>query len=359
VAVALAAFALAIFLIPGKAESPQAVPQAKRVILPADKQSVGKLLDELARQSGVRVEDQRGEAGPDVQLELPKATFWQALDAIADASGSRISLQPRGGKIALVKGGIIPRTLPISHDGFFRTSVRKLIASHDLESDTVTYTATLEVAWEPGLLPLLLETHPRAPRLLDDKGNALPMRQEGSSLVPVDGQIALTFDVPLPALPRETAKIGLLEGKLAVIAPSKMLEFTFERLDRLDKAGPDGDIRSLTQERVGCRVSKLVLAKDHWTVQISLDYPPGGLTLESYQSWVANNELLLVSPDGAKRLAPAGYVLENSSARRAVLSYHFKDAARGKPEDWKVLYRTPASIVEIPFTFSFKDVRLP
>ena len=67
----------------------------------------------------------------------------------------------------------------------------------------------------------------------------------------------------------------------------------------------------------------------------------------------------LESKEGTKRLASNSYVLESSSSRRAVLTYHFTDKNRGKPEDWKVLYRTPASIVEIPLSFTFKDVRLP
>jgi hypothetical protein len=338
---------------------PPAIPQPKRLALPSGKQPLGKFLAEIARQASIRVEDQRGEPEPALELRLDRPTFWQALDALAEASGSRVVLHPRGGTIALARAGPDARRLPISHDGFFRAALRRVIASRDLETGAVSYSASVEVAWEPSLQPLLLETHPRDPRLFDDQGRPVAMAQEGSSLVPVDGQVALTFDVPLPPLERSVGKIGRFEGKLAAVAPSKMLEFAFDRLDRLEK---DTNLRSLTQEGVACHISKLILAKDRWTLQVSLKYPPGGVTLESYQSWVVNNELALVSSDGTRRLTPAGYVLENSTARQAVLSYHFKDdgrSVRGKPEDWKVVYSTPAALVEIPFTFSFKDVPLP
>lgn len=354
----LAASLLACSFVFGTADPP-AVPQPKRLMLPPGKQPLGKLLDEIARQTGVRVEDQRGEPEPALELRLDRPTFWQALDAIAEASGSRVVLHPRGGTITLAKAGPDARRLPVSHDGFFRTALRRVVASCDLESGAITYTASVEVAWEPSLQPLLLETHPRDPRLFDHEGRPVPMTREGSSLVPADGEIALAFDVRLPPLERSVGKIGRFEGKFTAIAPSKMLEFTFDRLDRLEK---DANLRSLTREGVACQISKLVLAKDRWTLQVTLKYPPGGVTLESYQSWVVNNEMALVSADGTRRLTPAGYVLENSSARQAVLSYHFKDdgrSVRGKPEDWKVVYRTPASLVEIPFTFSFKDVPLP
>ena len=33
--------------------------------------------------------------------------------------------------------------------------------------------------------------------------------------------------------------------------------------------------------------------------------------------------------------------------------------AKKKPSDWKLVYRTPASVVEVPIAFEFKDVPLP
>jgi hypothetical protein len=141
-----------------------------------------------------------------------------------------------------------------------------------------------------------------------------------------------------------------------------MLTFTFPTLDRLEKAPADAAERAQTQDGVGCRLGKVVLAKDRWTLQVSLDLPAGGKRLESYQSWVVNNEMWLEGKDGKTRLPSSDYFLNSASSRRAVLTYHFRDKprkARGKPEDWRVVYRTPASVVEVPVKFSFKDVPLP
>ncbi|HZY83374.1 MAG TPA: hypothetical protein VFE78_00975, partial [Gemmataceae bacterium] len=288
-------------------------------------------------------------------------TFWQALDRIAAAAQARVDLQPSG-RIALVTPAAAYRRPPVSYDGPFRFTLKKVMASRDLESDASQYGATLEAAWEPGLLPLFLETRPQGLRLVDDKGNAVPAPEPGSSAAPVDGRTSLTFDVALPPLPRSAARVRLLEGTLSAVVPSKMLTFTFPALDQLDKTAADAPERRQTQEGVGCRVSKVVLAKDRWTVQVSLDYPPGGKRLESYQSGVVNNEMVLEGKDGKVRLPSSDYFLENASPRRAVISYHFRDKgrqARGKPGDWRVVYRTPAALVEVPVRFSFKDVPLP
>jgi hypothetical protein len=337
-------------------------PQPRLFTLDADKVPVSKALDELARQTGVRVEDRRGEGDPAVAVHLRAVPFWQALDAIASAARARVYLYPRSGRITLVKAPPGSHYPPVSHDGFFRCALKKVGNTLDLESGADVCTVWVEVAWEPALQPLLLETRPQELRLVDDRGKVIPTAPEGSAQAPVNGRTSLLCEFQVPALPRSAAGIGLLEGRLAVVAPTKMLTFTFETLDRLDKAGAGGPARQIVQEGVTCRVSKLVLTPERWTVQVTLDYPPGNKQLESYQSWVVNNELALESLDGKRRVPAASYVLENATPRRAVLSYHFVDRdrfARGRPEDWRLTYRTPAAVVEWPVRFSFKDVRLP
>ncbi|HZY89337.1 MAG TPA: hypothetical protein VFE78_31230, partial [Gemmataceae bacterium] len=266
------------------------------------------------------------------------------------------------GSIALVPAGPNWRRPPVSYDGMFRFTLKGVTAGRDLESDASHYGVTVEAAWGPSLLPLFLETRPQGLRLVDDKGNVLSAPDAGSSVAPVDGRTSLAFDMALPSLPRSAARIKSLEGTLTAVVPSKMLTFTFPALDQLEKAAADAPERGQTQDGVSCRVGKVVLAKDRWTVQVSLDLPPGSKRLESYQSWVVNNEMVLLSKDGKTRLASSDYFLNSASSRRAVLTYHFRDKGRktrGKPEDWRVVYRTPASIIEVPVKFSFKDVPLP
>jgi hypothetical protein len=277
---------------------------------------------------------------------------------LAAASQSRVDLYAAEGHIILGPRPADWKPAPVSYSGFFRTSVKRITSALDLESGRSQYTAALEVAWEPALLPLYLETSPRDLVVHDDKGRPLPTRSEGRSLAPVDGRLAITLEVPLPAVERGVGRLGLLEGKLAAVAPNKMVRFDFDALDRLAAAVAKGPVRR-EQDEVVCRVAKVVLEADRWTVQVALDYPPGGVALESFQSAVVYNEMTLQSTDGKRRLSPSDYALERSSPRSAVLSYHFRGKDRGKAADWKVVYATPVTLVETPFTFSFKDVALP
>jgi hypothetical protein len=347
----------------GGRDAPGKAPEVKRFTLRGDKVLLSKALAELAGQTGARVEDGRGEADAPIRVDLDGVTFWEALDAIADAAGAVPSLTSRDGRIRLVKRPAGYRKPPTSYDKDFRVTLRRASLTRDLDAEQGACTLNFEVAWVPGLSPLFFRA-PAALRLLDDKKDPLPGVEGGGSQVDPDGKSFVTFDVTVPAPPRSAARLGLVEGTLRAVTPNKMLTFTFETLDQLVAAGDKGPQRRLTQEGAVCRVDKLTLVRDRWTVRVSLELPPESKALESFQAgaWVTNNEMVLVRADGTRRLASNGYVAEDVSSRRAKLSYHFTDKALlkgGRPADWKVQYRMPGRIVEVPVTFRFADVPLP
>ncbi|MHB1424818.1 MAG: hypothetical protein ACYC3I_16730 [Gemmataceae bacterium] len=344
-----------------------AIPERKTITLPAGKILVSQALAELAKQTGIRVEDVRGEPDEAVHLDWKQTDFWPALDALAAACKARVNLYPTSGRIVLDKRGANYRLPPICYDGRFRLSVKKATTSRDLEiNDRDAHAGAtnlaVEVAWDPLLLPLYLETRPHRLRLVDDADNVVAVPDEGSALAPVDGLIVLDIDLHLPALPRSVKAIRSVKGELSMIGPSKMLTFTFGRLDQLEKTKANDPERQLTQEGVTCRILDVKLLRDHWTVRLALDYPPGMKQLDTNQSWVVNNEMTLESADGKKRLPQMNYWLESATARGAVLSYHFRDRVgleRGKASNWRIRYRTPANLIETPIKFVFKDIPLP
>jgi hypothetical protein len=355
---ALPVLALLAGLLAGA--DPVTVPEGKTVTLAGNNVKLSQALAELAERSGIRVENRLG-ADPGLRLNIQGRPFWEALDTLAAAAGARVYVSPRDRVIALVKrtGRLTP---PVSYSGPFRLALKRVVPSWDFDADSRQTTVTLEVCWEPALQPFLLETRPQDLVVKDQAGKAIPVTWSGSSLAPVDGRIALQFDVTLPPFPRTDRTIGLVEGKLSAIGPSKMLHFAFDTLERLDKAAPGSAVRKKAEEGISCNVSKMTLAADRWTIQVTLDAPPGA-RLESFQSWVVNNEMMLVDPNNPKRrFVSTDYVLESASERRAVISYNFRDRdglVRGKPGDWVLHYTTPASVVVMSIPFRFKDVPLP
>src|SRR5262249_8811671 len=100
-----------------------------------------------------------------------------------------------------------------------------------------------------------------------------------------------------------------------------------------------------------------------WTLGFRLGYPPGGPDFESFESWLVNNEIRLQKKVGTGTVPPnGGFEIDDQTGRRAVARYRFLeegDVKLRKPEDWKVIYKTPGAMVTVPVPFEFKDLPLP
>ncbi|MBY0230263.1 MAG: hypothetical protein K2W96_13350 [Gemmataceae bacterium] len=251
---------------------------------------------------------------------------------------------------------------PSSADGAFTFRAAGIVAKRDFASGTGSLVLTVEAAWKRGTRPLYIDGKAHSVRFMDAKGKDVPVEAESGSLDAVEGRSAFSFDVVLPALPRTDLKAGLVEGKLNAVVAADMLAFRFDDLHSISTALPGGEARKREEKGVVCRVDRLVLGRERWSVRMALDYPPGNRVLESYQAgaMVAFNQLRLVA--GKRVLLPTGYSADATGARRVVVTYHFTEAGAAPKLDPKATvleYAAPARIVDQPLKFSFRDLPLP
>lgn len=335
-----------------------------RLVTIEDELSLSKALAELAKQSGVTVEDRRENADDGkIKLKLTKVTFWEAIDTIAREADVRVGVHETDGKIALRAKRENAQIPPTSYNGLFRTRVLRVDARRDYESENSTYQATLEIAWEPRFRPFILDLRPAGLAYQDEKGKNLSIEEMEGNKLAVTSRTSINFDVPLPSLERGAAKLGLLKGSVLLIGPTRMETFEFPHT--LAEMAKDPRTREVTREGVTVKVSKLELAKDHWTLVVGLEYPADGPQFESFESWLVYNEMNLKKKKGEGEYpSNGGYSIDDSGGNRAILSYHFVDETnkkmiRGDTADWMPVYKTPGLIVEVPATFEFKNLPLP
>jgi hypothetical protein len=330
----------------------------KKVTL-AGQMKLSKALADIKKQTDIDVVAPADD-DPNVKLDLKDVTFWEAVEALAKEADLRVAPNFSDKKVGLVEGPY--KALPISYSGPFRTVVNRIVAVRDLETDAHYYLVGLELAWEPGVKPFFIDLPPKNLVVEDEKTRPLKVENEGSGRQPVQGRTA-EVNLRLGGIPRTTAKIATLKGGLTLIGPTKWLTFTFDGLGKA-KAAPKPP--EATQDGVVAKLSKVVLEKDRWDVEVSLEYPGDGLKLESFEvgDFVVYNEFFLKKGD--KLVEPnAGYETGGGGGNKATVTYKYdlEDrkafAAGEKPDDWGVVYKTPGPMREIAVKFEFKDLLLP
>jgi hypothetical protein len=365
---AAALFASLLGLAPvGPGDRPGAPPNIapRTVTLKGNSLPLGRALAELTRQTGIAVHDRRGvKREPNVKLALDRATFWQAVDALAHQAGAGLSLYQPDGVLALVEPPA--RLLPVSHDGLFRTAVKGLTLRRDLETGAHSGLVQLEVAWEPGFQPLLLEVKSyEATFARDARGHVLHVKQAGTGQRDAGGPAA-AVELPLPAPDRSAPALAELKGSLAVVGSATMRTVRFDRLAPLSKGGKPQT--QTAEPGVTVTLRKLsVVDTDRWEAEVALAYPPGGPRFESFRDWLVNNKVYLEKGSGAGRRrfvpGPADQRVVRREFPRAVVQYDFvegKGTPRlGAPGDWTLVYELPGRIVEVPASFSFRNLSLP
>jgi hypothetical protein len=332
----------------------------RRVTLKDKAISLAEALRRLKAQTGIEVVDRRRQkTNPTLDLALADTPFWPALDGIAQKAKVVVDLYQDDGRIALVDGTYRP--LPVSYSGVFRTVLKRLTLTQDLEAGTRFGVAYLEVAWEPRFQPFFLDQQAASVSYRDPNGKAQSSGQKGKGQLDVHGRISQEFTVVFPAPDRAVKRLDLIKGSMSLLTPRNMLTFTFDKLAPI--GAKKGKPQVLKKEGVTVRLTKFLPDDDPIDVEVVLDYPRDEIRFQSHQSWLVNNEIVLVKK-GARpvRHLPTG---SREGARtvypHAEILYYFanKGGKLGKPQDLKLVYRTPGRIVSLPMQFEFKDVPLP
>lgn len=359
--IAILGLGLAAIFSVQAADAPAPVVKPKLITLKTD-DTLDKVLDALQTQADVAFDRSRADVHRPVKIDVTNMPFWEALEKVAKTADHRIAFGEQGRTIYLLGGeGVTYREMPLSTDGVFRTVVRRVVATKDLENDATTYDVQLMMNWEPHFSVFLIDVPGKNVTAIDNTGKQLEVAEAGRGRVPAFGGGAL-MSLRLNDVPRSVRTITKLEGSVDVIGAERMLRFEFPKL----AAGKE---ESLTQDQITVKIEPNADVKpgsDLWTIRVSLEYPEGGPQLESFESaaWLSNNDAFLLSKDNKRRLdMNGGFEVVSQTDRRAVIKYRWvpmgDEKDLGKPEDWKLVVRTPSKLIEVPVKFKLENIPLP
>jgi hypothetical protein len=342
------------------------VGQASRVTIRGQGIRLVDALGQLQRQSGNPITDLReaygGEASnPALDLDLDDVPFFDALEEIARKAGVALTFYTGDGTIGIVPlgmesgagyGGDSTSKAPVRRVGPYRVVLQRVSATRDLASGKAMATATLEMAWEPRLRPMLLALKGDGLTITDDQGRAVApdVAEESLSTVlrPENPVAEINVNMAAPERDARTLKELTLRGEVTL--PAGVRRFTFPRLDAADAAQVQGDVKvTLESTEVEDNV---------WKVSVRLEMPGEGAAFESYQQGLFNNRLWLQKPDGSRFEHNGGFATTESGAGVLGFEYLFVDVP-GAPADWQFVYETPSRVVAVPLEITFEDVPLP
>src|SRR4051794_29543091 len=87
------------------AGEPNGIPAPRTFTYKSDSVTLSTVLDELAKQTGVRVDRAKAESDRALRLDCQKLSFWEALERIARESDHRIGFTDDGRNVRLYGGG--------------------------------------------------------------------------------------------------------------------------------------------------------------------------------------------------------------------------------------------------------------
>ena len=335
------------------------VTQATTVTL-AGKMSLSEVFDAMEEQTSNKILDFRDRLGGsssdvEVTVNFEKVPFWQAFDSVLDQEN--LAVYAYGGEqdeLAVMnrEEGQRAASGRVAYGGVFRIEGTEVRANRHLRNpNNHGLQLTLEIAWEPRLLPVAIHQSLDSIVAIDESGNSLPVDgQQGSLDAPVhQGLSVIEMIIPLSLPDRSVRKIASLKGELNALVPGREETFEFENVM---------NARNSQQRKAGVSIIFDRLRRNDaiYEAKLLVQFEEAADAMDSHYQWVHGNEAYLLSPDN-KRIDHAGYETWRREVDVVGLAYKF--VLDQPPTDYKFIYKTPAGIIRTPVSYELKDIELP
>ena len=308
----------------------------------------------IEEQSGNKVEgfEQSGDKSSFLFQSTP---YWEAVDQLLDEA--QLGINPYAG---------VPNTLVVTarsdteqrrhgraaYSGVFRFEVQRIVTTRDLRNPaTDNMRITMNIAWEPRVVPIVIRQLRDSLVLTDDRGQVIAPSDGRSvfSASPAEhtiSEVELVIPFQLPG--RDAAKIASLKGSMTALVPGSKQAFEFADI---------ANARDVEQRSAGVAVTFDRMRKngDLYEVRMRARYENAAEALQSNRGWVYNNEAYLLDENGnrVEPLNPSGNVGDNEVR----MSYLFP--LQDGPDGYRFVYRTPTSMLRLPVEYELTDIELP
>ena len=287
-----------------------------------------------------------------IDLEIEKASFWQALNQLETKAKLRVSSTGgTAGQVFLIPIEGDPPVIPMDAKGIFQISVLQVSSRRNLENPELDYCGMrIRVRWEPRLAPITLAIPASSVTVIDEFGDKVLLPNPGATFsASVQPEIPeVEFSIPIGLVDRQIEKISTLEATMNAVMPGRTEAFEFRRIGRLEPG--------YKQSKAGVSVSLNGIEKNEelFGVLVKYSFDETGDALESHMSWIFENPLKLIDKDG-KEYEPLAKESAGREQNAVSIRYYFGD----DPSAMTLKCETPAAIVSTEVKILLKDIPLP
>ncbi len=313
----------------------------------------------LEKQTGNRIVDSREEdkSDPKITVALNNAPFWEALDTILDAAQLTLYNYDAGqDTLSYIArdANALPRIGRGNYSGIFRLEPIRLEIDADLRNPaSKSLRLTVDAAWEPRVRPVVIMLPLGDFKAVDESGNAVEVDStDGELEFPVEGagagvEVVIPFKIPS----RTVKQIASIKGKLTAVMLGR--EETFEFPNPETKKGAEEERGGVTVILDQCRkVDELLEAR------MRVKFDKASNALESHRGWIYNNPCYLEDAKGGK-VEQAAIEASLLDENEVGIVYRFDLGDEANAAKYKLVYKTPAAIIQVPVEFELKAVDLP
>lgn len=315
-------------------------------------------LQQISEQTGntIRLQGEDAVSGIEVKLDFTHESFWNVIDALLLQGNLRVDTNVYGGvarELVLIPASReIRQATPAFSSGPFHVEVSSIQATQVFYSPlNGQLEVFLQVAWEPRFEPVFMQLPMRTitAEVSDERLLSAVNPQASPEIRTNYGGCSTQVELQLERPDRSVQSLKKLSGEFVMAVPSARHKFEFQKFGNGERQVQKyGDLSVVLE---GARRNGR-----NYQISLLVQFGDAQGALESFRGWILANQAYLLD---AKRTRVNDIGTESRVAANNAVRVMYLFSVSGNPDDYTLVYESPASVTKQTVKYELCDIPLP
>lgn len=320
------------------------------------KMKLTEAIEQISQQTKnpIKLNNLEGVAEMEVDLQASDTPFWDVMSAVMSQANLRVNtFGTTESELVFSAGAAVPTAVPPHFtSGPFRLDVVSISSTLPFNSMIGgQLDLSFNVTWEPRLQPVFMQIPMASLTAELASGQTLSASNpQAAPEVPLNlGGCSTQIDIQLERPERSAKMIRKLAGEFTIAVPSQSHEYVFEKFGNGARQSEKfGDV-TVTLE--GARRNGAV-----YEMRLFVEFGDAQGALDSFRGWILSNEAYLRDSRDT-RIQNVGLNTYAITPSAVGIAYLFQ--INGDPNDFKLVYESPAAVTKQKVQYELQDIELP